>query len=75
MIGDEFVVSAFDVGTITVAELKTITSPFRCVISEDAELNALGGWCVLAAPWPMAMSTVHAHSPCIRVDGVQAHAH
>jgi len=44
VIGDEFAVVEFDVHTTTVAELKAVTSSFRSVLSEDAELNAFGGW-------------------------------
>lgn len=44
VIGDEFVVVEFDVHTTSIAALKALSSQFRCVISEDAELNAFGGW-------------------------------
>jgi protein arginine N-methyltransferase 1 len=44
VIGDEFAVVEFDVGTTTVDELKAVTATFRTVLSEDAELNAFGGW-------------------------------
>ena len=44
VIGDEFAVIEFDVHTVTVDELKSVTQPFRTVIAEDAELNAFGGW-------------------------------
>jgi len=44
VIGDEFDVKAFDLHTITVAELKEIETTFKTVCSEDAEMNAWGGW-------------------------------
>ena len=44
VIGDEFDVKAFDLHTITVAELKEIETTFKTVCSQDAEMNAWGGW-------------------------------
>ena len=44
VIGDEFAVTEFDMATTTIEELKACAADFRCVISDDAELNAFGGW-------------------------------
>jgi len=44
VIGDEFAVCEFDMHSITVDELKKVSSAFTCVINEDADLNAFGGW-------------------------------
>jgi len=44
VIGDEFDVCVFDVHDVTVETLKSVASTFKSVISDEAELNALGGW-------------------------------
>lgn len=44
VIGDEFSVSEFDLHTTTTKELASFSTSFRSVISEDALLNAFGGW-------------------------------
>ena len=65
VIGDEFAVCEFDVHTITVDELKKVQASFRTVLSEDAELNAFGGWfdtdfrgsAAQPAPTPVTLTT------------------
>ena len=44
VIGDEFSVSEFDLHSTTVKDLASFTTAFRTVISEDAAMNAFGGW-------------------------------
>ena len=65
VIGDEVVVKEFDMHTVTVEELKSFSQSFRTVISEDAMLNAFGGWfstdfngsAADPAPQPVTLST------------------
>ena len=44
VIGDEFSLVEFDMASTTIDELKACSADFKSVISEDAELNAFGGW-------------------------------
>ena len=44
VIGDEFVVTEFDCHTVGVSDISSFSTSFRTEITDDAVLNAFGGW-------------------------------